>query len=320
LDLFAPHYFLPFLPFLALLAADGARSLYRRTKAAAVMVGILTATVALGAVVEFWRHPDEPEGWRPVARAIDHAARAGDAVLLPNLAARLCYTLEKKDSLPVFHLTMVRPGQTVVTAEMVAEVLPLLGQRFRRVWYIDYYPARSDPTRAMERAARPPVGWVASSQIAADPRLSLKVWNLRDPFEVDGLSPLISFPDGPQHPSQLRAGWFPCGGDECWISGEVEAILPPSNGAPLELLATVPVTLFGGRPPAVTVSMNGAPVETRIAADGRVVLGDAVDVGNDSAVAIKIQCDRTFVPDEIFHDGDRSRKCLLVRSLGWRRP
>jgi len=287
---------------------------------AAVIAAILTVTVALGAVVEFWRHPDEPEGWRPIARAIAKAARDGDAVLLPNLAARLCYTLEKKDSLPVFHLTMVRPGQTVVTAEMMAEVLPLLAQRFWRVWYIDYYPARSDPTRAAERAARAPVEWVASSQIAADPRVSLKVWNLREPLEEGGLSPLISFPDGPQHQIQIGAGWFPCGGDECWIGGDAEALLPPSNGAPLEIQATVPISLFGGRPPTVTVSVNDVSVETRIAADGRVVLGSAVDPGNESVVVIDIHCDRTFVPDEIFHDGDRSRKCLLVRSLGWRRP
>jgi hypothetical protein len=319
LDLFAPHYFLPFLPFLSLLAADGAAWLWRRAKPAAALAGLLAVVIAGGGVVEFWQHPDEPEGWRPLARAIARAAQDGDAVLLPNLAARLCYTIEKRDALPVYHLTMTHRGQQVVTADMVDELLPLLKQRHRRIWYVEYYPARFDPQHAAERAALASGGWRSSTQLAADPRVALKLWYLRGPFEPGGLSSVIAFPDGPQHPFQMGAGWFAGGGAEAWIAPEADALLRLEPNAQLELTATVPVTLFGGQAPTVSVSVNGRPVETRVMPDGQVVLGDSPDPGDVSPVAIKIRCSRSFVPDELFHDGDQSRKCMLVQHLGWRR-
>ncbi len=319
LSLFAPHYFLPFLPFLAVLAGTGWQWCWTRWKLVAAVLGLLALAATAGGALELWQHPDEPEGWRPIARAIARGAQEGDAVLLPNLAARLCYTLVKTDHLPVYHLTMLDPGQQVVTPAMIERLLPLLKNRHRRLWYVRYYPDRFDPRDAAERVASADGYFRPSAQVPEDPRVSLGLWYLHKPLTPGGVNARISFPDGPQHPAQLGAGWFPTRDEQAWIGPVADALLPSASGAPLELTATVPLTLFGGQPPTVTVTVNDQGVPVTIEPNGRVRLGPTPLLDDAPWVAVKIRCSRSFVPDEIFHDGDRSRKCMQVGSLGWGR-
>lgn len=316
--MFAPHYFLPFLPYLLLLVAAGLVYLWSKRRAAALALGLLVFLVPVGGSWEFLHQPDVPEGWRPIARAIAAAQGKGDAVVLPNLAARLCYRLHKVDSLPVYHWTMLELGQQVVNDNMVKNLLPMLRHEHRRLWVVQYYPGRFDPAGAVTRAALPDGGLQPSRRLAADPRVGLYLWYLREPFDQGGLSPRITFPDGPQHPFQLGDGWQPSDGDQWWIGAEAHAVLPFREAGRLELDAYLPKTLFTDGVPQIELTMNGEPATVRVAEDGRVTVERTLPIAPAKWVAIRLRCDRTFVPDDIFHDGDRREKCLLVKQLGWR--
>jgi len=316
-DMFAPHYFLPFLPFLCLLAAGGVVWLGSRQKIAAVVAATLTLIVAVGGIIELWQHPDEPENWRPIARVIDRYAGKGDAVLLPNLPARICYERYRTKPIDVYHVTMVRPGKQIVEAAMVGELLPVLQERYRRLWFVEYYASRFDPQGVIRRAAETTGGMSSVHALNADPRVSLHHWYLYQPFVAGGMSPLITFPDGPQHPQQLGEGWYASAGEAWWTADKAYAFLPaPDRDVEFVFEATVPLTLFADRPPVVTLQIGEQKIVADIDERGNVVV-PPVEVPVGRWAAVSLTCDRTFVPDEHFDDRDTSRKCLFVQRLGW---
>jgi 4-amino-4-deoxy-L-arabinose transferase-like glycosyltransferase len=320
LRLFAPHYFLPFLPFLALLAADGAWSLAQRHVAAAAALTAAALTVFLGGAFELWMNPNAPEGWRPLATTVAEAADEGDAVLLPNLPARLCWQMSQPRELPTAHVTAATPGVQIVGEQAAAATLGEIAARHRRALFVYYYPERFDPTGAIERETVRLGGTIVTPPGPADPRVGLRLLYLRSPFAPGGLSPMIRFPNGPQHPLQLADGWQPSDGRAWWTGRRVQALLPrPQNGEVLRLDATAPLGLFGNPAPTLTATLNGRPFDARVGADGRVLIANPTDVPDEPWLVITIQCSRTFVSDDIFHDGDRREKCLLVERLGWSR-
>ncbi|NLH50688.1 MAG: glycosyltransferase family 39 protein [Myxococcales bacterium] len=320
LQLFSPHYFLPFLPFLTLLAGNGLTWLWARSKTAAGLLAVAVTVVTLGGAAELWQHPNWPEGWRPIARTIAAAAAPGDVVVLPNLPARLCYSLEKRDSLPVFHLTQGTPGRQIVAPRAAAEAMAALAARYRRALFVTYYPSRFDPTGAVAREAARQGATVTPVPGFADPRVGLQFIYFRSPFEPGGMAPQIRFPAGAQHPLQLAAGFYPDPAAEWWTAGEAQVLLPrPPDGARLEIDATVPLTLFDSALPTITVAINSRPVPTLVMPEGRLRLGPIPGPFAEPWVVVDLSCRPTFVPDVLFHDGDRRPKCLLVRSIGWSR-
>jgi len=322
LNVFAPHYFLPFLPFLAIAAAGGVGWLWRKSRVFTVLATVSALTVAAGGAVELLHNPEVPEGWRPIAALIEDAAAEGDVVLLPNLAARLCYERHRRDALPVFHVTAATPGRQVVGPSAAEQTIGKLAARYRRAWYVAYYPGRFDPEAAAAAAVARRGGEIAAVTGQNDPRVRLELLYLRPPSSPGGLAPVIRFPAGPQHPAQLVAGWYPGEGEAWWTAGSALVLLPPpSPGARLHLEAQVPLSLFGDRSPAITARVDGRTLVPRIDQTGRLLLdeasfGDEPPFG-DGPLEVELHCDRTFVPDDLFHDGDRRPKCLLVREIGW---
>ncbi|HPQ70296.1 MAG TPA: glycosyltransferase family 39 protein [bacterium] len=322
LDLFAPHYFLPLLPYLCVAAASGVTWYGRRARFLGSVLAMAVVVIGVGGAVELINHPDEPEGWRPVALTVAAQAEPGDAVLLPNLAARFCYLLHKTDELDVYHTTMVAPGRQVVTPEMIDQLLPLLAARYRRLWVVTYYPPRFDPQQALTKAALHFGGLQPAHMHAGDERVGLSLLYLRRPFAEGGFARTIVFPDGPQHPTQLGAGWYASNGPSWWTAGEALAILPaPRPGEILALDAYAPLDLLGKPQPRIVAEIRGREIELPVADSGIVRWRpDTLPGEADDWLPITLRCERTFKPDDFFHDGDAREKCLLVERLGWERP
>lgn len=324
LDIFAPHYFLPLLPYLCVAAASGVTWLGHRARFLGSVLAIVVVVIGLGGAVEMINHPDEPEGWRPVAMTIAAQAEPGDAVLLPNLAARFCYQLHKTDELDVYHVTMVESGRQVVAPEMLARLLPLLAERYRRLWVVTYYPPRFDPQGALPKLALAYGGLRPARMYSGDERVGLSLLYLRRPFTAGGLARMIEFPDGPQHPVQIGRGWYASDGAAWWTAGEALAILPARRGGErLVLDAYAPLDLLGEPRPRIIAVIRGVEVEIPVGEDGAIRWRPevkAMPADTDDWLPVGLRCERTFKPDDFFHDGDTSEKCLLVERLGWERP
>jgi hypothetical protein len=319
LRLFAPQYFLPFFPFLCLAAADGAACLWvSRRRALAVALSALTVAASAGGALELWREPDVPERWRDLAAQIADAAYPGDVVLVPNLASWLCYSMNRRDALPAQPLWQTGEGQTPSAPGEVEARLASLATNYRRALYVAYYPARFDPTNAVEHATARIGGTAVAPFGAADPRVALRLLYLHPPLSAESLAPVVRFPNGPQHPAQIGDGWYPTADRQWWTSAAAQVILPaPASVSRLHLAANLPLTLFGANPPDLRITLNGRPLPFRVSADGGIDIDGPADVPYEPWVVVDIACSRTFVPDEVFHDGDRRPKCLLVERIGW---
>lgn len=320
LNLFAPHYFLPFLPFLVIAAGSGAGRLWRKSHAIAVAVSALSLTVAAGGAVELWQNPDVPEGWRPIAALIEKAATEGDAVLLPNLAARLCYERYRGDQPPVFHVTAATPGVQVVGRAAAEKTISELAARYRRALFVAYYPERFDPEDTVAAAVMRRGGEICPVFRQDDPRVRMEILYLHPPSAPGSLAPDIRFPYGPQHPAQLLAGWYPGDGEEWWTAARARVLLSqPPPEARLLIEAQAPLGLFGDPAPAVSVTVDGRTLASHLDPSGRLVLDEAAPAAGAKPVEVELRCDRVFLPDDLFQDGDRRPKCLLVRRIGWAR-
>lgn len=321
IDFYKPYYLLPFLPGLLLLVGAGVEAMLKRSRLLAGLFLAVATVIPSVALYEYYAPESIKEDWRQVAQIISEQGRPGDVVVHYNKASRICFSFYEDEGLPSRMITGGRKGVHIVGPGMAAEQFDLIEGEFKRIWLINYYPMRMDPAGLVLRyAAEKYYQLPIAANIPADPRFFLTLYAIKKEALTGLLASEVDFSKKAPPAYQLEAGWYPGLGDWRWISGEASVLLGGLPGAGsiaisglvnLEFLATDVLTM--------NVYCNGQSAGAReIGQAGEFSLQVELPEACRSAeiLTVGLKTDRTFIPDRILGDGDRSVKSAMIKRIG----
>jgi uncharacterized membrane protein len=329
--IFDPRYLLPLVPFALGALAAGLRALWdakRRTLAGAAAAWLLALT-GLSLHDYYYSPAHWRQDWRGVAQRVSAEAEPDATVLFYNFynsLAFLHYYEQVPRRPPVQYLYVLEERDNPLDAKRrrVAQTLDGIARGGRPVWLIDYHGALDDPYDDVRHGLRDR-GWERASQECRMPglwRYCVEHW-----LPVARLPSILrdSFDFAAQPPAdwQLASGWLPGDGERRWIAAAaVTRFRRPAGTVRARIHFFANVEYLGG-PTIVRAAAGVVPVgEVRVARNDDVEWTTAPFAFPDDRapwVELTLTADRAFVPDDVTHDGDRTPKSLLVKSVALER-
>ena len=322
--IFRPKYLLPVLPIFACLAAAGAfYGNVGRVKRIGAVTGLLVFTLSVVALINQYTDPFcRRENWTAVTNAIESAKKPGDAIVTANRYHSLGFVFSYHGSLPVFSYASDTPYSQPCVKERLERRLGRLAARHDRFWVVGHKSAQFDPKGLLENYAGKHWRLVSRRQaVFPGHDVPLALYAVNDAARDRSFSSEIDFAGGDFASGQLVDGFLDArDGGYRWM-GQSAVVRVKGTGHQPTAFACLYVhrPYFGDHDPTASLFVDGREIaRQRIAQSGQVrVQGRVGKEGSSNDLhEIKVQFDRTFVPNDVRHDGDRREKTALVQRIG----
>ncbi len=325
--IFDPRYMLPFVPFALGAAAAGLVDLAERKSRAPFVALVVWLLLLTGfSLKDYYYSPAHwRQDWRGLARRVATQAGPNDVVLFYNFYTSLAflhYLEQQPQRPPVQYLYTLeeRFGALDLKRRRLSAMLDGLAASKKGVWLVDYHGFMDDPyddarngltARGFRMFARQ--CWLPGLW-----RYCLERWSGREVDWLASLSDRVIFAEAEPSSYQLVSGWCAGEGPRRWIGAEAQTrFRRPATAVRVHLRFFANTDYLGG------------PVTVRVLVDGRLIgpviarRNEMIDwrsepfapAPGDATIIVTLAPDRTFAPDRVRHDGDRSIKSLLVEEL-----
>jgi hypothetical protein len=314
---------LPLLPVACCLVAAGVISWNPKIRFFKIVPLLLLPLVFLAGLINQHKDPlCRRENWNQAASLIEAYERPGDVIFIPNRYHSLGFDFAYGGNLPVVSYVSDTPHETRVDEEILKHRMERLEKDYRRFWIVSHKTSIFDPEnflarytesdwkKVMDVLPKPALHDIPVALYARDEQTlkdsMLKGLDFRREADFD-------FQVGTGFLEQTREGY-------CWMGKRAEVMVARAPGDNLAYgCFFVHRPFFGDRDPVARLLVNGFPVATRAIekTDMHCLEGIVPDkMNHEKILAIGIEFDHAFVPDEILSDGDKREKTALVERMG----
>jgi mannosyltransferase len=318
MPVFSPQYFLVLLPGMFIAAGNGVT---RAKGKVGVVCAMIVLAVPLGGLTEYFADHGTSEPWKEIASLIREEAIHEDRIVVPNEPAMICLSMYDT-GVPVIPAFLGENlADQIAPAYGKGTLPPFFEKGAGRVWLIDYYAARFDPDGLIEKElARIGIEIPGRHSFVGDERIRPRLFLTSEMLYHVYMKSEIDFAI-PRNPS--IDGMYESPEPGKWTAGKSSFSLWVKMNENVCVTGYAPSEFFNGDKIGVMlkVETDVPRAHNRVVALGYERLAGGFEmcepVGDyQGPVRIILQCDRTFIPDQVRGDGDLREKCLQLTAVG----
>lgn len=323
LPLFDPRYVMLFVPLVCIAAGAGLAKVFGFRPVIGLFLVIYMILLSAISLKDYYFQPKYwRQDWRGIALELQNEATEKDAICFYNYYSSLAFQYYYKGKAPIVYLFEFddRHEPNENQHQKLKRLFQEITKRDSTMWLIDYHGYHDDP----EDITRKELTKQGYSKLFQKCRMTglyrfcVERFSKNEEDVFTAYSSSIDFSAKEPNELQLVEGFYPTKGAWRWIGKQARVLMPVPEG-PYNVSASffVNYEYLGQSPFHVILRVDGETVGKVRVNDSNVFVVESSTLLSDKnkMITVEIESEKTFIPDTVLNDGDKTRKSLLVNRI-----